>query len=113
MKEKKIRFCGYCDKKFIAEEAVDKWYCSQECSQKADIQEEYETYEKEEIKCPHCEEIYSDDLDKEYQAGGDIFECPNCGEEFILSAYTSTSFTAIPTKEQIDKIYEERNDRPL
>lgn len=78
---------------------------------KIDIQEEYETYETDEIRCPHCEKVYSDDLNSEYEADGDVFECPCCGEEFILSAYTSTSFTAIPTKEQIDEIYNNRNDR--
>lgn len=108
-----MKICNYCGKKFEEKEVVDTWYCSQECSTKADIQEEYETYEKDEIRCPHCQEVYSDDLNSEYDADGDIFECPNCGNEFILSAYTSTSFTAIPTDEQINKIYEERNDRPL
>ncbi len=113
MEEKEFRYCNYCDKKFEKDNAIDTWYCSQECSSKADIQGEYETYEKEEVRCPICQEVYSDDLDSEYRADGDEFECPNCGEKFILSAYTSTSFTAIPTKEFIDKIYEERNDRPL
>lgn len=108
-----MKYCGYCSKKIEEDKAVDTWYCSQECSMKADIQEEYETYEKGEIRCPHCREIYSDDLNSEYDADGDIFECPCCGNELVLSAYTSISFTAIPTKEQIDKIYEERNDRPL
>lgn len=106
-----MRFCHYCNKKFEKDKAVDTWYCSEECSQKADIEEEYETYEVDEVRCPFCKEVYSDDLDREYDADGDIFECPSCGNEFSLTAYTSTSFTAVPTKNSIDEIYKNRNDR--
>lgn len=106
----RMKYCHYCNKKFNENEAVDTWYCSRECSDKADIQEEYETYETDEIRCPHCKEVYNDDLDSEYDADGDVFECPNCNKEFVLSAYTSTSFTANLTKEQIDDIYNNNQD---
>ena len=107
--EIKMKYCNYCSKGFNESEAVGRWFCSQECSDKYDIQEQYETYETDEIRCPHCHEVYSDDLDSEYEADGNVFECPICNKEFILSAYTSTSFTANLTPEQIDEIYAEND----
>lgn len=96
--------CLYCNKEI----EQDKKYCSKECSDKESIRQELETYETDEVRCPYCQEVYNDDLDSEYEADGDIFECPNCGKEFILSAYTSTSFTANATEEEINKRYEEQ-----
>lgn len=107
----KLEICLYCHGMFDEDKAVDTYYCSEECSNKADIEEEFETYETDEIRCPHCKEVYDDDLDREYDAEGDEFECPNCGNTFVLSAYTSTSFTANLTKEQINEIYNNRNDK--
>lgn len=98
--------CLYCNKKIDEEKKVDGYYCSEECSEKESIRQELETYEIDEIRCPYCEEIYSD-LDSEYEAIADLFECPNCHEEFILTAYTSTSFTANVTEAEINRRYKE------
>lgn len=102
--------CLYCHKEI--ETPIDTYYCSIECSQKHDIEEEYETIETDEIRCPHCDYVYNDELISEYEADEDEYECPSCGNKFILTANTHTVFTANLTREDIDRIYNERNDRP-
>lgn len=94
--------CLECRKERI--ETVGRYFCSEECENKYDKRSEMETIEDDAVICPYCETEQSDIQEGGYyDASDDEFECDNCGKIFILSASTSTTFTALPTNEELEK----------
>ncbi len=100
--------CLYCDEE--RQNAVNNYFCSQECSDKYDIRNDFETSEDDEVVCPYCGKPQIDIADGGgyYDASGEAFECDWCHKEFYLVANPHTTFTATPTEEMIDAIYNGR-----
>lgn len=113
---KNIKKCNWCHKEIIIDEDgfidnLGNEFCSKPCKDKFYITRDMETYETDEVRCPYCNEIQNDIFEGGYyEANDDEFECDFCEKTFKLFADTSTSFTAYPIKQEIEKIYEERND---
>lgn len=98
--------CLYCNKEGI--KVVNDYFCSQECSDKYNIAENYERIENDEVICPYCKLPQNDiaDSDMYYEANGDEIECQFCNKTFILTADTHTTFTSATTEIEIQKEYE-------
>lgn len=104
--------CLYCDKERT--EVIDDYFCSQECSDKYDIAENYEQIENDEVICPYCKLSQNDIADGGvyYEADNDEIECQFCNKTFSLTASPYTMFTANATEEEIQKAYElEKSDK--
>lgn len=98
--------CLYCHKEHT--EVIDNYFCSQECSDKYSIRRDFETIEDDEVVCPYCGLSQADITDGGgyYDASGEAFECDWCHKEFYLVAEQHTTFTATPTEDMIDNMYE-------
>lgn len=103
--------CLYCREEI--KNVVDNYFCSQECSRKYDIAEEYEQIENDEVICPYCKLPQNDiaDCNSYYEASEDEIECQFCNKIFILTADTHTTFTSIATVEEIQKKFDSSQAR--
>lgn len=116
MEQKNIKKCDWCHKEIITDsdgfkDNLGNKFCSKICQDKFYMARDMETYETDEVRCPYCNEIQGDIFEGGYyEADDDEFECDFCEKTFKLSAYTTTSFTAYPTEQEIEKIYKERDD---
>lgn len=106
-----IKPCLWCKQPTTKIDNMGFAFCSQECEERNSIHNDMETYGTDEVICPYCHEVQNDIFEGGYyEADDDEFECDYCEKTFTLSAYTSTSFTAYPTKEEVNKIYKEEGE---
>ena len=99
--------CFWCGKEH--NEEYSKYFCCEKCENCYDKGREMETSEDETIKCPYCE-YEDDDVTDYYDYDGDEYICANCGKIFILGANITTTFTATPLKEEVEKIVDEEDE---
>lgn len=95
--------CIYCNKE--TEKAVDGFYCSQECVDKSQIAEQFESIEDDRVICPYCREV-QDDINELYGVSNDEIECQSCEKKFLLTAEPYIRFIATATEEEIQKEYD-------
>lgn len=69
------------------------------------LDEDYHHWREDNIKCPYCLTEIEDD-EGSHSNGETECECPNCGEDFTVSAEISIEYTTIPKRSKED-VYRE------
>jgi NAD-dependent SIR2 family protein deacetylase len=105
-----MKKCIWCGKKH--NEEYNRYFCSEKCEKYYDKSWEMTTRVDDEIMCPYCGNVESDDLWEYgyYNEGYYIHECVECGKKFELSISVTTTYKAEPLKEVVEKLVNEENE---
>lgn len=99
--------CIWCRKEH--NEEYDGYFCSEKCEKYYDKRWEMTTRVDDEIMCPYCGNVESNDLWEydDYNEDYAIHECVECGKKFELSVSVTTTYEAEPLEEEVEKLVNE------